>query len=120
MFREVHRLSELCGLRSLAGVIAKLRHATLLAPILCVVIVSASHATGRGCGLTPRIDGVRYDVREIRGALPCPAVRRVVTTFIRNGTVSSKWLCTRGHGSSPFAASCAAGKNVLIRVYAPS
>ncbi len=113
-------MSELCGLRSLAGVIAKLRHATLLAPILCVVIVSASHATGRGCGLTPRIDGVRYDVREIRGALPCSQVKTVVTKFLRNGSVSSKWLCTRGHGPSPFAASCAAGTKVLVRVYAPN
>jgi hypothetical protein len=101
-------------------VISKLRHATLLAPILCVVLVSAGDATGRTCGLTPRVDGVRYDVRELRGALPCSQVKAVVTKFLRNGTVSSKWLCTRGHGPSPFAASCAAGPNVLVRVYAPS
>ena len=100
--------------------IAKLRHVTLLAPILCVAMVSASHASGRSCGLTPRIDGVRYDVKEIRGALPCSQVQHVVTKFLRTGRTSSNWLCTRGHGSSPFAASCAAGTNVLIRVYAPT
>jgi hypothetical protein len=99
---------------------AKLRHATLLAPILCVALVSASHATGRSCGLTPRIASVRYDVREVRGALPCSTVEHVMTKFLRDGTTSSKWICFRGHGSSTFAASCAAGPKVLIRAYAPN
>ena len=121
MFRAGYRLSETPGEPTVAAMTNRLRFAALacLAIAISLAVSSTGAAAGRSCGLTPRIDGVRYDVREIRGALPCPAVRRVVTKFLRDGTVSSKWLCTRGHGSSPFAASCAAGKNVLIRVYAP-
>jgi hypothetical protein len=50
-------------------------------------------------------------VREVRG---------VVAGFLRDGTVASSWTCSRGHGASPYAASCARGKKVLVRVYAPT
>ena len=76
--------------------------------------------TSRACGLTPRIDGARYDVREVRGAVSCRTVKRVVTRFLRSGVAKQPWTCTRGHGSSPFAASCARGRRVLVRVYAPT
>jgi hypothetical protein len=80
----------------------------------------APAATVRRCGLTPRIDGVRYDVKEVRGTVGCAAVKRVVTTFLRDGSAPASWLCTRGHDSSPYAASCARGERVLVRVYAPT
>lgn len=81
---------------------------------------ATGHAATRACGLTGRIDGVRYDVREVRGAQPCGTVKRVVTTFLRDGETASPWTCFRGHGASPYAASCARGKGVLVRVYAPT
>jgi hypothetical protein len=85
-----------------------------------LAIAPAAHgATARECGLTGRIDGVRYDVREVRGTVACKTVKRVVTRFLRDGEVTSSWTCFRGHGSSPFAASCARGERVLVRVYAP-
>jgi hypothetical protein len=59
-------------------------------------------------------------VREVRGTVSCRTVKRVVTRFLRNGSVSSPWTCFRGHSSSPYAASCARGKRVLVRVYAPT
>jgi hypothetical protein len=77
-------------------------------------------AAARSCGLTSRVDGIRYDVREVRGTVSCRTVKRVVTKFLRSGTVSSPWTCFRGHNSSPYAASCARGKHVLVRVYAPN
>jgi len=42
-----------------------------------------------------------------------------VATFLRSGTVAAPWVCSHGHGSSPYAVSCARGKRVLVRVYAP-
>lgn len=78
------------------------------------------YAKARECGLTPRIDGVRYEAREVRGTVACRKVRRVVTRFLRSGTVAAPWTCFRNHGSSPYAASCARGRRVLVRVYAPT
>ncbi|MDA0163305.1 hypothetical protein OM076_23725 [Solirubrobacter ginsenosidimutans] len=85
-----------------------------------LMLTPASHAATRACGLTARIDGVRYDVRETRGNVACRTVKRVVTTFLRDDEVASPWTCFRGHGASPYAASCARGKSVVVRVYAPT
>jgi hypothetical protein len=85
-----------------------------------VTAASADAASGRACGLTPRVDGARYDVREIRGTVPCKTVKRVVTNYLRDGTVASHWTCFRGHDSAPWAVSCARGTKVLVRVYAPT
>jgi hypothetical protein len=100
----------------------------LIALAAVAVISLAGAATGhaggsyqtRTCGLTGRIDGVRYDVRETRGAVACTTVKRVVTKFLRDDTVTAHWACFRGHGSSPYAASCARGHKVVVRVYAPT
>jgi hypothetical protein len=92
-----------------------------LTALACLTLAPTSHgATARACGLTARIDGVRYDVREVRGAISCRTVKRVVTSFLRHGTVDAPWTCARGHGSSPYAASCGRGARVLVRVYAPT
>jgi len=87
---------------------------------MAFLIPATAHASTRACGLTPRIDGARYDVKEIRGAVPCAKVKQAVTKFLRGGEAPSPWICTRGHGSSQFAASCAQGEKVLVRVYAPN
>ena len=102
------------------------RSVTAIAVVAAIGLTgtAGAHAAGspavRRCGLTARIDGVRYDVRETRGAVACPAVKRVVTTFLRDGTAAAHWTCFRGHGSSPYAASCARGQKVTVRVYAPT
>jgi hypothetical protein len=88
----------------------------LLALTIAAALVTPSH----DCGLTGRIDGARYDVREVRGNVACASVKRVVSTFLRDGTVADGWTCFLGHGSSPYAASCARGQRVLVRVYAPT
>jgi hypothetical protein len=84
-----------------------------------VAAPAAGAASSRDCGLTARIDGVRYQVRETRGTVSCRTVKRVVTAYLRDGTAKRPWFCTRGHGDSPFAASCSRGEKVLVRVYAP-
>lgn len=78
----------------------------------------------RSCGLTPRIHGVRYDVRETHGSVGCKTVKAVVTRFLRNGSLpaASAWMCFRNHGGSPYAASCSRkyGAKAVVRVYAPT
>ncbi len=93
---------------------------TMLILLSVALMPATAHASTKTCGLTARINGVRYDVRETKGAVPCATVKRAVSTFLRSGTAPSPWTCTRGHGSSDFAASCAQGKRVLVRVYAPN
>jgi hypothetical protein len=85
-----------------------------------VLATPAQAAGARDCGLTARIDGVRYQVKETRGTLSCKTVKRAVTTFLRDDTAPAHWTCFRGHGSQEWAASCARGKKVVVRVYAPS
>lgn len=92
------------------------------AALLAVVLAPAGHGaalTTKRCGLTPRIDGVRYDVRETKGHVACKTVRGVVTGFLRSGSFKAPWFCVLNHGDSPFAASCSRGERVLVRVYAP-
>jgi hypothetical protein len=99
--------------------ITALAAAALLAVAIAPVVHGAALET-KECGLTPRIDGVRYQVRETKGTVSCRTVKRVVTRFIRSGVVKAPWRCTFNHGSSPFAATCARGTSVLVRVYAPN
>jgi hypothetical protein len=100
----------------------RLLTALAAAALLAVAVAPVSHGAARKtreCGLTPRVDGVRYQVRETKGTVACKTVKRVVTRFLRSGTVKAPWTCTFNHGPSAFAASCARGKSVLVRVYAP-
>jgi hypothetical protein len=96
------------------------RHLICSALLVLLGPTATGHAASRSCGLTARIDGVRYDVRETHGKLACRTVKRAVTTFLRDDTAPAGWDCFRGHGSSPYAASCARGHNVTVRVYAPT
>jgi hypothetical protein len=97
-----------------------MRHLLIPIALLCLLLVpSARAASVRDCGLTARIDGVRYQVKETKGTLACSTVKKAVTAFLRDGTAKAPWECFRGHGSSAYAASCARGKRVVVRVYAP-
>jgi hypothetical protein len=91
----------------------------VLAALVSAQLFAPDAHAARTCGLTARIDGVRYDVHETRGKVPCRTVMRVVTRFLRDGTATRPWTCFRGHGSSPYAASCGR-EQVVVRVYAPS
>src|SRR5262249_30510479 len=42
---------------------------------LALALAAPGHAATRRCGLTPRIDGVRYDVNETKGNVPCTSVK---------------------------------------------
>jgi hypothetical protein len=95
--------------------------AAAVAALVGLVLAAAGQAaTAKSCGLTPRIEGRRYDVREVRGSASCRTVKKVVTRYLRTSEVSRPWRCTLGHGASPYAASCARGTKVLVRVYAPN
>jgi hypothetical protein len=86
-----------------------------------LALTSTGHATtARSCGLTPGIDGTRYDVREVRGAVPCRTVKSVMARYLRTHAMAAPWTCFLGHGSSPYAASCARGRDVIVCAYAPS
>jgi hypothetical protein len=101
------------------GVVRKL---LLLTAIAAGVAATPAHAAGtRQCGLTPRIDGVKYQVDVEKGTVSCKTARGVASTFLRKGVIASPWHCLRGHESQgqDWAASCSRGKN-LVRVWAPS
>jgi hypothetical protein len=91
-----------------------------LAATAGLTLASTGHAATRHCGLTARIDGVRYDVHETKGSLPCSTVKAAISTYLRTFKAPKHWTCFLGHGSSPYAASCARGTTVVARAYAPS
>jgi hypothetical protein len=83
---------------------------------------STGHAAAtkvRDCGLTPRIDGQRDQVKIEKGKASCRTVMRVVTRYLRTFKTTPPWHCFLGHGSSPYAASCSGPRGAVVRVYAP-
>lgn len=94
--------------------------AALLAP--SIAVSAATPAKVRACGLVGRFDGRLYDVRETKGRVPCRRVRQVVSIFFKTGEMRPLpgWICFRGHRGVPWAASCARGAKVLVRVYPPT
>jgi hypothetical protein len=84
-----------------------------------LALPSTSHAA-TDCGLTPRIDGVRYQVMRLHTGYSCGTVMSVATRYLRDGTAKSPWVCFRGHGSASYAAQCARGSRTIIRVLAPT
>jgi hypothetical protein len=97
-----------------------MRH-LLIAAVASLALAATAQArpAGRGCGLTPRIDGQRFQVVVKHGPATCAEAKRVVTRFLRHHSVSRPWTCFLGHGNEP-AASCAKGARTLVRVYAPT
>jgi hypothetical protein len=75
--------------------------------------------SGRHCGDTARIHGQRFAIYEEHGHAACRTVKPVITRYLRTFRFTRPWFCALGHGSSPFAASCAKG-DVVVRAYAPA
>jgi hypothetical protein len=85
-----------------------------------LALASTGHAAAtRDCGLTPRIDGERFQVELEKGSVSCRTVKRVVTRYLRSFRTAPPWHCFLGHGSSPYAASCSGAHGVVVRVHAP-
>ena len=94
----------------------------LIAAVASLALAATAQArpAERGCGLTQRIDGQRFQVVVQRGpSTTCAEAKRVVTRFLRHHSVSRPWVCFLGHGR-PYAASCAKGTRTIVRVYAPN
>ena len=93
--------------------------AAVLAALALAAASPAHAASSRGCGLTPRVDGVRYQVKVEKGHVTCREAKRAATRFLRTGVSFRKpWTCFRGHGSQP-AASCSRGHGTVVRVLRP-
>jgi hypothetical protein len=93
----------------------------LIALLAALAATPAHAAVSHDCGLTPRIDGQRFQVMLVKGKIACKTARRVATKFVRDDTIAPPWHCFRGHESQgqDWAAACSRGK-ILFRVYAPT
>jgi hypothetical protein len=98
-----------------------MRQLLLLTALAAGLVAAPAHAATRDCGLTTRIDGVRYQVKETKGTMSCTTVKKVMTRFLRDGKMARPWFCSRSHGADfDWAASCSRGKQVMVRAYAPN
>ena len=99
----------------------RIASAALAALALAAASSSAHASPGRGCGLTPRIDGIRFQVKVEEGRVSCKTAKRVMTKFGRTDRIRPVhgWVCFRGHGSMPAAASCSGPHGAVVRMYAP-
>jgi hypothetical protein len=90
------------------------------AAALAVPAHAAARPHARDCGLTPRVDRVRFQVKIEDGHVRCRTAKRVATKFARTDRIrpARGWVCFRGHGSEP-AASCSGPHGAVVRVYAP-
>jgi hypothetical protein len=101
-----------------------MRRLLIALALATALLIAPGHATAsphdRGCGLTPRVDGERFQVKIEQGHVRCATAKRVATRFLRTHRMRPvrHWMCFRGHGSEP-AASCSRGPGVVVRVYAP-
>jgi hypothetical protein len=97
----------------------------LLSLAAAALLAAPAHAAAkphaRDCGLTPRIQGERFQVKVEQGRVRCTTARRVATKFARTDRMRPVrgWLCFRGHGTEP-AASCSGPHGAVLRVYAPT
>jgi hypothetical protein len=81
---------------------------------------ASAGSRGRHCGLTPRIQGRRFDVTEARGHAACRTVKPTMTRYLRTFKFSRPWFCTLTHDDQfPWAAACAKGR-IVVHAYAPS
>jgi hypothetical protein len=92
----------------------------LIAAVASLALAASAQArpADRSCGLTPRVDGQRFQVVIEHGPVKCKEAKRVATHFLRHFKVSRPWVCFLGHGKMP-AASCGKGRSV-VRVLAPT
>ena len=91
---------------------------------LGLALAAPGHAaSAKDCGLTSRIDGVRYQVviQTGRTKATCASVKRVMSKYLRTFTAPKPWLCRLGHSADDFAASCGRSHpSVVIKAYAPT
>ena len=116
------RLSAFARTRTFGAVIARTLFATA-ALSLAVAAPGHAAAAGKDCGLTSRIDGVRYQVviETGRSKATCATVKKVVGKYMRSFTAPKPWHCQLGHSANDFAASCSrAHPAVGVKVYAPN
>ena len=94
----------------------------VLACAAVIVFAGAAPASARPrhCGLTPRIQGQRFDIVEAEGHAACRTVKPVMTRYLRSFSFKRPWFCALTHGDQfPWAAACAT-EHVVVRAYAPS
>jgi hypothetical protein len=116
------RLSTLAPARTFATVIVRSLIATAALGLALAFAAPGHAAAAKDCGLTSRIDGVRYQVmiEKGKGKVTCSTVKRVASKYLRSFTAPKPWACFLGHGSQPYAASCGRDHpSVVVRVYAP-
>ena len=91
---------------------------------LGLAIAAPGHAAStKDCGLTSRIDGVRYQVviETGRSKATCATVKKVMGKYMRTFTAPKPWHCQLGHSANDFAASCSRSHpTVGVKVYAPN
>jgi hypothetical protein len=91
---------------------------------LALAMAAPGHAAStKDCGLTSRIDGVRYQVviETGRSKATCATVKKVVGKYMRSFTAPKPWHCQLGHSANDFAASCSRSHpTVGVKVYAPN
>ncbi len=109
------------GAPSVVAVIARTLFATAA---LALAIAAPGHAAStKDCGLTSRIDGVRYQVIVEKGKtkVTCATVKRVATKYLRAFSAPSPWHCQLGHSADDWAASCGRSRpSAAFKVYAPN
>jgi hypothetical protein len=99
------------------------RSLLILIVVAAGLVAAPAQAAGtRQCGLTPRIDGEKFQVDLVHGKISCRTARRVATKFLRDDTIAPPWRCFRGHSSQGqrWAASCSRGEKVLVRIWPPT
>jgi hypothetical protein len=102
--------------------------AGLLTAAAVLPMADAAGAPGRPAGRGTRLCGLvrsgrqLYQADETRGVVPCRRIRRVTSAFLNATRLPTGWHCFRNNASSgqPFAASCARGRSVVVRIYAPT
>jgi hypothetical protein len=91
---------------------------------LGLAIAAPGHAAStKDCGLTSRIDGVRYQViiDAGRNKMTCASVKRVMTKYLRTFNAPKHWFCELGHSADDYAATCARSHpSVAMKAYAPN
>ncbi len=90
---------------------------------LGLALAAPGHAAStKDCGLTSRIDGVRYQVIMESGTkkVSCTTVKRVATKYLRSFDAPRPWHCQLGHSADDWAASCARSRpSAAFKIYAP-
>jgi hypothetical protein len=118
------RLSGLARTRTFGAVIARTLFATAA---LGLAIAAPGHAAAqKDCGLTARIDGVRFQIIVEQGTknVSCTTAKRTLSSYMRTYKQPKGWACFLGHDSQgqDWAAACSRTRrpSATVRAYAPT